>query len=234
MSKNVLIVYSSHAGHTARIARTMMNTIVQAGHACEMMDVKEAIREEVEWNKYDTVIVGAAVIYGVYTKDFWEFVNRFHGIINQKRNAFFNITVVARTPYKATVEGNRYMQRFIQKSPWKPQELKCFAGKVDYPHWTWYQRLAIQMIMKMTKGPTDPTTIIDYTNWEDVEAFALHCVNETPHEAEETFAKQVQEKATLAAKATVGEEPMAKKPVKKTAAAKKTVKKAPAKKTVKK
>jgi len=30
--------------------------------------------------------------------------------------------------------------------------------------------------MKMTKGPTDPTTVIDYTDWEDVKAYAKHCL----------------------------------------------------------
>ena len=32
------------------------------------------------------------------------------------------------------------------------------------------------MIMKMTKGPTDATAIVDYTDWEDVKAYARHCL----------------------------------------------------------
>jgi menaquinone-dependent protoporphyrinogen oxidase len=28
--------------------------------------------------------------------------------------------------------------------------------------------------MKMTDGPTDPTAIIDYTDWDDVKAYADH------------------------------------------------------------
>lgn len=193
--KNVLICYSSHAGHTARIARVMSETIREAGASCDMMDVTEAVREGVQWKNYDLVIVGAAVIYGVYNKHLWEFVERFHDILDKKKNAFFNVTVVARTPFKATVAGNRYMQRFLQKSPWRPMDLKCIAGKVDYPHWNWYQKLAIMMIMKMTKGPTDPTTIIDYTDWNDVREYALKCLSmlDEPAPAAEPVAKPAPE-----------------------------------------
>ena len=68
------------------------------------------------------------------------------------------------------------MQKFLQKSPWTPRDVKCIAGKVDYPNWSWLDTKMIQMIMKMTKGPTDPTTVIDYTDWEDVKSYARYCL----------------------------------------------------------
>ena len=173
---HALVTYYSHAGHTARIARVICETIQVEGVDCDLMEIAEVAREGVDWEKYDLVIVGAAIIYGVYNKIVWEFIRRYQAKLDARANSFFNVTVVARTPYKATIEGNRYMQRFLQKSPWRPKDLKCIAGKVDYPNWNWYQKLAIQMIMKMTKGPTDPTSVIDYTNWDDVRAYAKHCL----------------------------------------------------------
>ena len=84
--------------------------------------------------------------------------------------------MVARTPIKATPEGNRYMQKFLQNSPWKPRDVKCIAGKVDYPNWGWLDAKMIQLIMKMTKGPTSMDAVIDYTDWEDVKSYARHCL----------------------------------------------------------
>jgi menaquinone-dependent protoporphyrinogen oxidase len=81
---------------------------------------------------------------------------------------------VARTPAKATVSGNRYLQKFLELSAWRPKDLKVIAGKVDYPSWPWYERVMIQMIMKMTGGPTDPRAVIDYTDWNDVRAYGEH------------------------------------------------------------
>jgi menaquinone-dependent protoporphyrinogen oxidase len=66
------------------------------------------------------------------------------------------------------------MQKFLQLSPWKPKDLKVIAGKVNYPAWPWYDVIMIQLIMKMTKGPTDRRAVIDYTDWADVEAYGRH------------------------------------------------------------
>jgi menaquinone-dependent protoporphyrinogen oxidase len=172
--KNVLVLYSSLRGHTARVARRICESIDAAGGGADMMEVREAIHEGVDWDRYDVVVLGAPVIYGNYDKAFMDFVRRHQVELDAKPNSFFNLSVVARTPAKATVEGNRYMQKFLQLSPWKPKDLKVIAGKVNYPAWPWYDVIMIQLIMKMTKGPTDRHAVIDYTDWADVEAYGRH------------------------------------------------------------
>jgi menaquinone-dependent protoporphyrinogen oxidase len=172
--KSVLVLYWSLRGHTARVARRICNSVVAAGGRAEMMDLKEAIHEGVDWSRYDVVVLGAPVIYGVYDKAILEFVKAHKAQLDAMPNSFFNVSVVARTPAKATVEGNRYMQKFLQVSAWKPRDLKVIAGKVDYPSWRWYDVVMIQLIMKMTHGPTDRRTVIDYTDWDDVDAYGRH------------------------------------------------------------
>lgn len=172
--RSVLVLYMSRRGHTARIARRLCESIVEAGGRAEMMDLGEAEHEGVDWEQWDVVVLGAPVLYGSYHKSVLRFIAAHQRMLESKPSSFFNVSVVARTPEKATVEGNRYMQKFLQLSPWKPRDLKVFAGKVDYPAWTWYETLMIQMIMKFTHGPTDPKTVIDYTDWEDVRAHGQH------------------------------------------------------------
>lgn len=70
-----------------------------------MMHVLEADREGVDWNKYDLVICGAPVLYGVFRKQFLAFVNRWKAVLDAKPNSFFNVTVIARNPAKATPEA---------------------------------------------------------------------------------------------------------------------------------
>ena len=164
----------SRGGHTARIARRICESIAAAGGKAEMMDINEASHEGVDWGRYDVVAVGAPVLYGTYHKSVFRFIEAHRSALESKPNSFFNVSVVARTPEKATVEGNRYMQKFLELSPWRPGDLKVIAGKVDYPSWPWYDTIAIQMIMKMTKGPTDRRAVIDYTNWDDVRAYGEH------------------------------------------------------------
>jgi len=175
--KSVLVLYWSRGGHTARIARRICEGIAAAGGRGEMMDLNEATHEGVDWGRYDVVVLGAPVLYGTYHKDVFEFIGAHQASLEAKPNSFFNVSVVARTPEKATVEGNRYMQKFLQRSPWKPKDLKVIAGKVNYPAWRWYDVIMIQLIMKMTHGPTDRSTVIDYTDWTDVAAYGRHVLS---------------------------------------------------------
>ena len=172
--KSVLILYWSRRGHTARIARRIGEAITAAGGRATTMDIQEAIHEGVDWDAHEVVALGAPVIYGTYDRPVLDFIAAHRAAIERKANSFFNVSVVARTPEKATVEGNRYMQKFLQLSPWRPQDLKVIAGKVDYPSWHWYEVLMIQLIMKVTHGPTDRRTVIDYTQWDDVAAYGRH------------------------------------------------------------
>lgn len=171
---SVLVLYFSRQGHTARIARRICESIEAAGGRATMMDVVEAKHEGVEWSRFDVVALGAPVLYGTYDRSFLDLVAAHADAIAARPNSFFNVSVVARTPEKATVEGNRYMQRFLERSPWKPKDLRVIAGKVDYPSWAWHERFMIRLIMKMTHGPTDTTAVIDYTDWDDVAAYGRH------------------------------------------------------------
>ncbi len=168
-----LIVYFSRGGHTSRVARRIMTTLQQAGQRCDMMDVVEAHHEGIDWDQYDTVIIGCPVLYGDFDKRIKAFIHQHQVQLEARNNGFFCLSVVARNPAKATVEGNRYMQKFLTEQTWRPTHLKVFAGKVDYPSWGFFDSMSIKLIMWMTKGPTASDTVIDYTDWDAVEAFAL-------------------------------------------------------------
>jgi len=171
---SVLVLYRSRSGHTARIARHLCNAIGEAGGKAEMMDVVEAIHEGVDLEEPDVLALGAPVYYGTYDEEVFRFIDRHRDRLDAKPHSFFNVSVTARSPEKATVEGNRYMQKFLERSPWQPKDLKVLAGKVDYPSWGPLDTIAIQMIMKFTGGPTDRTAVIDYTDWDDVAAYGRH------------------------------------------------------------
>ena len=61
---------------------------------------------------------------------------------------------------------------------WKPKLTAVFAGKINYPKYTFIDRIMIQLIMFMTKGPTDPKTVKVYTQWERVDEFSRTFLNE--------------------------------------------------------
>jgi len=48
----------------------------------------------------------------------------------------------------------------------------AFAGRLDYPRYSWWDRQIIRFIMLLTGGPTDPSASVEYTSWPAVDAFA--------------------------------------------------------------
>ena len=86
------------------------------------------------------------------------------------------MNVVARKPEKNTPETNPYLQKFLRRISWQPQNLAVFAGKIDYPRYDFLDRLAIRFIMWMTKGPTDPSAVVEFTDWDKVDEFARRVV----------------------------------------------------------
>jgi menaquinone-dependent protoporphyrinogen oxidase len=91
--------------------------------------------------------------------------------LEDKSNAFFSVNVVARKPKKNTPETNPYLQKFLRQITWKPKRLAVFAGKIEYQKYRFQDRLMIRLIMWITKGPTDPKTNIEFTDWNQVDGF---------------------------------------------------------------
>ena len=75
------------------------------------------------------------------------------------------------------------MQKFLERSPWRPRDLKCFAGKIDYPHLNLFDKKCIQLIMKITNGPDRPVYVhLTLLTGEDVKQYAKH-ISELAHQA---------------------------------------------------
>ena len=92
-------------------------------------------------------------------------------VMDAKPNAFFTVNVVARKPEKNTPDTNPYLQRFLQHSAWRPKATAVFAGRIVYKRYSFWDRQVIRFIMWLTKGPTDPSTDVEFTDWAKVDAF---------------------------------------------------------------
>jgi menaquinone-dependent protoporphyrinogen oxidase len=166
---NVLIIYSTVDGQTLKICQRLQQVIEREHHRVELVPVSEA--DGAELNRFDKIVIGASIRYGKHRPEVFEFAGRNRTVLDGKPNAFFTVNVVARKPGKNRPETNPYMQKFLQQSAWRPRELAVFAGKIDYPKYGFWDRQVIRFIMWMTQGPTDPESVVEFTNWDDVEAF---------------------------------------------------------------
>lgn len=165
----ILIVYSSTDGHTLKICERLRQSIEPSGAEVRIVPVAEV--GGVDLGAFDKFVVGASIRRGKHSKAIHDFVDARADELAAKPNAFFTVNIVARKPEKRRPETNPYLRKFLERVRWRPALLGVFAGKLDYPRYGFFDRLAIRFIMLITGGPTDPRTVVEFTDWSEVEAF---------------------------------------------------------------
>lgn len=168
--RRILIAYSTVDGHTAKISGRVAQVLGGLGHHVELMDICQSASVDVA--SFDQVIIGASIRYGKYRSELYRFIDANRQTLDQKANAFFSVNLVARKPEKDSPQSNPYMKAFQSKTTWKPREMAVFAGKLDYPSYSFLSRCILRLIMWMSNGPTDPTVSVDFTDWKAVESFS--------------------------------------------------------------
>jgi menaquinone-dependent protoporphyrinogen oxidase len=166
---NILIIYSTTDGHTLEICLRLKQIIEKQNNQVTLVSVDEV--NSAELNKFDKIIIGASIRYGKHSKQIYQFIKQNEAMLDSKSNAFFSVNVVARKPEKRQADTNPYVKKFLRQISWQPKNVAVFAGKIDYKKYSLFDRTMIRMIMWITKGPTDPDTNIDFTDWAQVEAF---------------------------------------------------------------
>lgn len=165
---NIAIIYSTTDGHTREICQRLAQVIERQDHRVTLMSIDEP---NLDMEQFDKIVLGASIRYGKHSKQTYDFIKNSEHVLDKKPNAFFSVNVVARKPDRNTPETNPYLKKFLSQISWKPKELAVFAGKIDYPSYRFWDRLMIRLIMWMTKGPTDPKTVVEFTDWREVERF---------------------------------------------------------------
>lgn len=165
----ILILFSTTDGHTVKICQRLQDRIEQDGHQATLVSIADPSLPELE--AFDKIVIGASIRYGRHDKRVFDFIERNQPLLEARPNAFFSVNIVARKPEKSDPETNPYLRKFLRQIAWRPQKLAVFAGKLDYPKYRPFDRFMIRLIMLMTKGPTDPATVVEFTDWKKVEAF---------------------------------------------------------------
>jgi menaquinone-dependent protoporphyrinogen oxidase len=166
---NILIMFSTTDGHTLEICQYLKQVIERNDNRVTLHSMDDG--SGVDMQAYDKIVLGASIRYGKHSKQVYQYIKNSQPILDSKPNAFFSVNVVARKPEKNQPETNPYLKKFLKEISWQPRHLAVFAGKLNYPIYSYWDRQIIRFIMWMTKGPTDPDTVIDYTDWSQVETF---------------------------------------------------------------
>ena len=174
MNVKTVIIYSSVDGQTLKICNRLRDVFLQNNQNVELFSIDD-FNEDV--TNYDRLIIGASIRYGVHNKRIIDFINTNKKQLDSIKTAFFSVNLVARKSEKCSPDSNPYVIKFFKTIDWTPTIVEVFAGKLDYKKYSFFDRIMIQFIMWMTKGPTNTSTEIEYTNWDRVTEFGIRLRN---------------------------------------------------------
>lgn len=169
MSIKTGILYATVDGHTLKISKKLTEQLLLNKQHVELFSIDEFKGNVTD---YDRFIIGSSIRYGVHHKKIIEFIKANKTDLDTVKTAFFSVNLVARKPEKNRPETNPYVIKFFKRIDWKPTIVEVFAGMLDYDKYKPFDRIMIQFIMWMTKGPTNRDAVIEYTNWDKVKEFA--------------------------------------------------------------
>jgi menaquinone-dependent protoporphyrinogen oxidase len=166
------LYYASRDGQARKIATRIAERL--AGHGISATPADLAIMQPspAELAQADLVVAVLAVRYGRHLSEAVEFVKTFALLNRPPPLALASVNLTARKPGKDTPEGSVYLRKLIARHKLKPALATAFAGKLDYPRYDFFDKHIIRFIMLITGGPTDPSTVVEYTDWDKVDAFA--------------------------------------------------------------
>lgn len=165
----IAFLYSTVDGHTIEICERLAQVVEEDGFTATLLKLKPD--SHIDLGPFDQVVIGASIRYGKHRPEVLQFIEDNIEVLESKHGAFFSVNAVARKPEKKQPDTNPYVRKFFQKITWQPAAIGIFGGKINYSMYSFWDRTMIRFIMWVTKGPTALDSNVDFTDWDEVEAF---------------------------------------------------------------
>jgi menaquinone-dependent protoporphyrinogen oxidase len=171
MAADVLIIYGTTHGHTAKIAAAMADALRGAGMGADVVNATHW-RQAPAPDAYRAVIVAASVVAGNYQRGVRRWVRAHAAALRTRPSAFVSVClgVLERKP-AVDAQLAHVRQRFFETTGWQPSETKVVAGSLPYTKYNWLTRRMMVTIVRKGSGDTDTSRDYEYTDWDDVHAF---------------------------------------------------------------
>jgi len=168
----MLLLYATRDGQSRRIAEHIAAWLAASEITVRPQDLACAVPAPADLAAAGLVVVVAAVRYGRHLPQAERFFSVLGAVPTRVQLVLLSVNLTARKPGKDTEAGNPYLRKAIARHRLEPVLAAAVAGRLDYKRCGWLDKQMIRLIMRMTGGPTDPQTCIEFTVWKQVDEIA--------------------------------------------------------------
>lgn len=168
---NILILYATVEGKTARIAERIAQMLRDSGHRTETR-LASKDGPSLEPAIYDGAIGGASIHYGGHPGYLSSLVRDCRGVLDARPSAFFPVSLSGGGPGAKPEAARRYLDNFLRQVRWNPEQAATFAGALQFSKYGAFKHMLMVLIVGLAGGDTDTSKDYEYTDWDAVGRFA--------------------------------------------------------------
>ncbi|MCL9815251.1 flavodoxin domain-containing protein [Natranaeroarchaeum aerophilus] len=167
-----LIVYGTGEGQTARVAARIGEVLAERVHEVTVIDIEDA-ESAAAPEQFDAILVGSSIHVGAHHEAIREYVETNLSGVSTRPSAFFQLSLSSAVDDEARrAEAARYVDDLLEAADWNPDRIGLFGGALRYSKYGFLKRLLMKRIAKNATGDVDTSRDYEYTDWDEVEAFA--------------------------------------------------------------
>lgn len=166
---NIAIVYHTEEGQSTRIAHHIADRLRERQHQVHVFTDDATMTLD----DFDAAIVGGSIHMGRYAKSLTRFGEGHAEQLSAMPSAFFVTCLTAAThDEEHDREAETFTEDFFEKTGWRPDVVGIFGGALRYTRYGFIKRHLMRHIAKREGHPTDTSQDHEFTDWDDVDAFA--------------------------------------------------------------
>jgi len=169
---SILITYGTGQGQTATVAGCIESVLSDRGFDVRTAHVGEMPSVSIE--DFDAILVGGSINNRQHRPEVLEFVREHRDAITARPNGFFQVSMASAVGSEWAEEGVQlFVDQLTEETGWEPDRIGRFAGAIKYPRYSRFLRLGFLAYSALSTGDTDTSREYEYTDWGEVERFAV-------------------------------------------------------------
>jgi menaquinone-dependent protoporphyrinogen oxidase len=189
-----IIIYHTKYGQTEKIAKRISQVIESRQVATEVFSMSE-LNSGISFEEFDLVLIGAPIYLGDHSKKVARLIKKNLDVLNNRPSAFFSVSLSAGGNENQRNDAAGCVNKFLEKTQWKPNFTELFGGGLPYRKYNWFIRMLMKWISGRAGGSTDTSINHEYTDWQQVDAFANKLLEKISAAAFDTKSAHVSEMA---------------------------------------
>ncbi|MEM8650692.1 MAG: flavodoxin domain-containing protein [Pseudomonadota bacterium] len=167
----ILVLYSTSEGHTAKIANRFAEVFENLGHQVFLTATSDP--GYCDPGTFDAAVLCAPIHMGQYPSDFVQYISDWKSALSGVPTALVTSSLfIVCSEEDAQMKAKGYPDELSARTGWKPDCVYNVAGSLNYPQYDFFKLWMMKWAAKSEEWPTDTDSEHIFTDWNELSAYA--------------------------------------------------------------